>query len=139
MRKILIINIIILCALMSGCLSPKRNPDTTLRSVPLSLFKVNIDEISPVVTRFEEQWCPNGDGYCCIEFKYEGEHPAFFEQFKHLPFKEDWRQPTGVPRYFKDLQAGYYLFHYYKTDPRDHEFLIIDSANRTGVLYCEYS
>lgn len=138
MKKIIIIGIAILSVVLIGWwwLSDdiERTPETALREVTKGYFGVNIEVIEPIVTHFEEHWCPNGDGDCRIEFKYEGDHPAFFKQFNRLPFKAD---PTyGTPVGFPDIKQGYYML---VQDNESFMVLIINSQNRTGTLLYVFS
>lgn len=140
MKKIIIISsIVILSVVLIGgvLLDIGRTPDTILRMAVKGGFRINMEEISPTVTHFEEEWYPNGDGYCLIEFKYkEGDYTAFFEQFNRLPIE-------GKPLYgrvvdpYRNLQEGYYMIKRDIEGSDIFEILLIDPKERNGVLYYE--
>lgn len=141
MKKIIIIGITILSVILIGWWwwsdDTKRTPDYVLRVAVENDFEINMNEINPSVTYFDEQWCPNGDGYCYIEFKYEGDPPDFFKQFKQLS-ANNTMSFGQINSHFRNLKQGYYMFTRDVIDPRNFKVLVIDPKERIGVLYYEY-
>lgn len=141
MKKILKIGGLILVVFLTGCkwlLSDvQRTPDYVLRVATKNDFEINIDTINPSVSYFKEEWCPNGDGFCHIEFEYEGNHPDFFKRLKRLPTDENLLYGQ-ISEHFRKLNQGYYLFTQDPVDNRNFIILIIDHENHRGVLYYEY-
>ncbi len=138
MKKIVIIAVAILFVRMEGCSLFTRDPAEVLPKIVKEEFNVTIEEITPVITDYKEEWSPSGDGFCRIEFKYDGDHSVFFEQFKSLPFNESWEKLPSPAQDFWNLKEGRYLFKAEADDPRDFYILILDTANHTGILYYEF-
>lgn len=136
-RKIIYSAIAFLFVATEGCSFLSRDPVKVLPMIVEMEFGIKINEINPVVTDYEEVWCPSGDGFCRIEFKYEGDHPDFFQRFRLLPFNENWERRSTLSVDYWNLQEGYYLFKADVDDPRDYFVLIINAANHTGILFYE--
>lgn len=111
----------------------------TPESILMQQFSITLKGFNYNVETFEEEWCPNGDGYVLIVFKFKEltqENISYFQskRLKKLPMLSNEIIPT---RFL--YNKGYYIFeNYNKDDERDFKLFVVDTENNKAILYYQF-
>ena len=107
-------------------------------------FNISLEDFDYTVESFDEQWCPNGDGYVLIIFKFKELTQNNIDYLKKvglqtLPIsKANSLQmvPNIIPNEYWYSDTGYYIYELESpTDQRNFKVFIVDAAKKTAVLY----
>ena len=135
MEKIIKLSVIVLFVVLLHSACTKRTPEKVLEQQ----FNITLKEFDYKVETFEEQWCPNGDGYVLIVFKFNELTQNNINYFQSLGFKElPISEKNVIPSRFL-FDNGYYLFENENiNDERDFKLFIVDTENNKAILYYQY-
>ena len=103
-------------------------------------FEITLPKDSYSVTKFNEQWDLNGDGYCLILYKLSESSEKFLEgsmskKMKQLPIIDQDVQMSDIPENFKYCKNGYFVIEKEKNDSRNFKILLIDTKENVVLLY----
>lgn len=125
--------IILIIFLYIACV--ERTPEEILKQK----FNISLKGVDYKVETFEEQWCPNGDGYTYIEFKFNTLTENNIKYFHSLGLKKmPILKKQEIPNRCL-IENGYYLFEREdQDDVRDYKLFVIDIKTNRAILYFQY-
>ncbi len=135
MEKITRLGMIVLFVVLLHSACTKRTPERILKQQ----FNITLKEFDYDVETFEEQWCPNGDGYVLIVFKFNKLTQKNINYLQLLGLKElPISKNNVIPNRFL-FDNGYYLFENENiNDERDFKLFVVDTKNNKAILYYQY-
>ena len=128
------LGVIVLFIFLMHSACSKRTPEKILKQQ----FNITLKEFNYEIETFEEEWCPNGDGYVLIVFRFNELTQKRLNYFQSLGFKKlPISEKNIIPDRFL-FDNGYYLFEKEMSDERDFKLLVVDTEYNKAILYYQY-